>query len=83
MAGQRGWHRILTGWYKYTNSAGKVLAYVERSRGHWNVTVLPLADDARSFTLSESPHTYAEAKRLAEKAYKTSSEAYVREGVKV
>lgn len=75
----KGWHQINTGWYRYTNAAGKTLAYAERYRSFWNVTVLPLADAARSFKLSESPKTLREAKGLAERAYLSSSKACLEE----
>lgn len=69
MAKTRGWHKITTGWYRYTNAAGKTLAYAERYRSFWNVTVLPMADDAQQVHLSASPATFREAKSVAETAY--------------
>lgn len=66
----KGWHRISRGWYQYTNAAGKTLAYAERYRSFWNVTVLPMADQARKVDLSASPPTLREAKSVAEIAYK-------------
>ena len=69
MAGTAGWHRIDAGWYSYTNAAGKTLAYAQRYRSFWNVTVLPMADAAQQVTLSESPKTLRESKGLAQRAY--------------
>ena len=63
------WTMILPGWYRYTNSAGKTLAYAERYRSFWNVTVLPMADAAQAVKLSESPKTLCDAKGLAERSY--------------
>lgn len=66
---KQGWHRIMSGWYRYTNAAGKELAMVERYRGFWNVTIYPMADAARARQLKQSPHTYREAKQLAQREY--------------
>lgn len=76
----RGWHRIMTGWYVYTNAAGKRLAYVQRNRSFWDVTVLPMGDPAREITLTASPHTYREAKALAESQYKSLTALHIRRG---
>lgn len=70
MAETRGWHRILSGWYKYTNAAGKTLAFAEKSRGFWAVTVLPMADPAQEIRLSATPRTLRDAKQVAETVYK-------------
>lgn len=66
----KGWHKITTGWYRYTNAAGKTLAYAEKYRSFWNVTVLPAAEDALALKLSASPSTLREAKQIAETVYK-------------
>ena len=71
----RGWHKISIGWYRYTNAAGKTLAYAERYRSFWDVRVLPLADAAQAVTLSASPSTLREAKEVAERAYASLSES--------
>lgn len=71
MAKAGGWRKIQAGWYEYTNAAGKVLAYIEKSGGRWVSRVLPMADQARAVTLSAPPRTLAEAKGQAERGYKS------------
>lgn len=72
-----GWHRIMTGWYRYDNAAGKTLAYVQRYRSFWNVQILVMADAAQTVSLSESPHTLREAKGLAERSYRSLTKAAI------
>lgn len=67
---QGGWRRTMSGMYFYTNAAGKDLAFVERYRSFWNITVYVKGEHAGQVTLSASPKTLREAKRLAENAYK-------------
>lgn len=66
----RGWHRLMSGMYVYTNEAGKTLAHINRNRSFWDIIIFPMADGARELRLSASPKTLAEAKVIAETTYK-------------
>lgn len=76
---QRGWHKITRGWYQYTNAAGKVLAFAERTGSTWAVEILPMADAARAVNLSARPGTLADAKVVAENAYKHLTQVCLKE----
>jgi hypothetical protein len=78
MANTGGWRKIQAGWYEYTNAAGKVLAYIERSGSVWVSRVLPMADEAQAVTLSGAPRTLAEAKDQAERGYKSLTISAIR-----
>lgn len=70
----QGWHRIVSGWYEYTNRTGKTLAYVQReATGEWSVTVLPMADVARAVKLKDPMPTLAQAKERAQDMYRRLS----------
>jgi hypothetical protein len=73
MAQTRGWHRITKGLYRYTNAAGKSLAYAGKEAKGWEVLVIPMADPAREFKHRTKPATLREAKVLAEDAYLSST----------
>ncbi|MFF7198288.1 hypothetical protein ACFZAM_31840 [Streptomyces sp. NPDC008079] len=66
-----GWRQITAGWYGYTNTAGKTLAYVMREGRAWAVTVLPMADAEQRVKLSERARTIKDAQQVAESAYRS------------
>jgi hypothetical protein len=67
----KGWGKILKGYYRYTNAAGKTLAIIERTGAHWHVTVFMKGDAAGEVNLSAKPRTMREARALAESSYKS------------
>lgn len=71
MSSTRGWHKIVSGWYRYTNADGVTLAYAQKYRSFWRVTVLPAGQDALSLRVSDTPGTLREAKAIAERIYKS------------
>jgi hypothetical protein len=83
MTNVRGWHKITKGLYRYTNAAGKSLAYAGREAGGWEVLVIPMADPAREYKHTTKPSTLRDAKLLAMAAYKASTAQVLEEDAKI
>lgn len=84
MASTAGWHRVVAGWYRYTNASGKTLAFAERRYGLWDVKVLPMGDDSRAFT-PKGPlvKTFREAKVVAQEAYLLATRRAIEQEIEV